>query len=125
MVQKETQGEREKTRIAVNFAETAKKQFEELSDVQSELFERFQEANKRWLNRIQAEASLSSEFVSKLSSAHSIPDAMNVYQEWGARRLEMMAEDVKRVMDDTQKLMQAGTHMLTNGFGSKGLGISS
>jgi hypothetical protein len=90
-----------------------------VADVQTELFERFQAANKRWLDRAQAEASLASELVSKLSSARSIPDAMKAYQDWGTRRFEMMAEDAKHIMDDAQKFMQTGAHMLTNGFASK------
>jgi hypothetical protein len=90
-----------------------------LTNVQNELFERYQEANKRWLDRAQAEASAASEFVSKLSSARSIPDAMTAYQDWGTRRFEMMADDAKHALDDTQKFWQSGTHMLTNGFASK------
>jgi hypothetical protein len=54
-----------------------------VADVQTKLFEGYQQANERWLNRVQAEASLASEFVSKLSSARSIPDAMTAYQTWG------------------------------------------
>ena len=64
MVQKEGQGERRGNsllnRMPIDFAEAAKKRFEELTDVQSELFSR----HKQWLDRVQAEAALSSEFVS-------------------------------------------------------------
>lgn len=96
-----------------------------LAKVQTELFERFQEANKRWRDRVEAEARLTSEFVSKLSSARSIPDAMTAYQDWGTRRFDMMAKDAKHVLDDAQRFMLAGAHMLTNGFASKSIGISS
>ena len=130
MAQKETQSERQDkvsllNQIPVDFAETAKKRFKELADVQTELFEQFQEVNKRWLDRAQAEANLASDFVSKLSLARSIPDAMTACQDWGTRRFEMVADDAKHVLDDTQKFMQTGAHMLANGFGSKSLGIST
>lgn len=129
MVQKEGQGERRGNsllnRMPIDFAEAAKKRFEELTDVQSELFSRFQDTNKQWLDRVQAEAALSSEFVSKLSSARSIPDAVTVCQEWSTRRFEMMAEDAKHVLDDTQKFMQTGAHILASGFASKSAAIST
>ena len=130
MAQKHNESERQGkssllNQIPVDFAETAKKRFEELADAQTELFEQFQEANKRWLDRAQAEANLASEFVSKLSSVRSIPDAMTTCQDWGTRRFEMMTEDAKHVLDDTQKFMQTGAHMLANGFGSKSLGINT
>jgi hypothetical protein len=83
------------------------------------LVERFQEANTWWLGRFQAEAGLTSEFVSKLSSARSFPDAMNAYQEWGTRRFEMMAEDAKHVLDDTQTFMQASMDIAMSGLASK------
>jgi len=130
VAQKETQTERQDkvsllNQIPVDFAETAKKQFKELADAQTELFEQFQEVNKRWLDRAQAEANLASEFVSKLLSARSIPDAMSACQDWGTRRFEMVADDAKHVLDDTQKFMQTSAHALANGFGSKSPGIST
>ena len=64
---------------------------------------------------MQSEASLTSEFASKLTTARTLPDAMTVCQEWSQRRLELMAEDSKHLLADTQKLMDAGTRMLTNG----------
>jgi Phasin protein len=130
MAQSESQSERQDkafqaNQIPVDFAETAKRRFSELADVQTELVERFQEANKRWLDRAQAEANLAVEFVSKLSSARSIPDATAACQEWGSRRFELMAEDAAHVLDDTQTLMRTSAHLLANAFGSKSLGIST
>lgn len=90
-----------------------------LTEVQNKLFERYQEANTRWLDRAQAEARAASEFVSELSSARSIPDAMTAYQDWGTRRFEMMADDAKHVLEDTQKFWQSVAHVLTDGFASK------
>ena len=119
MAQMQSQSERQDkisllNQLPVDFAETAKKRFKELADVQTELFERFQEANKRWLDRAQAEANFASEFVSRLSSARSIPDVMTAYQYYATRRFEMMADDAKHVLDDTQKFMQMGAHMASS-----------
>lgn len=130
MAQKENRSEQEDKFSLLNqspadFAETAKKRLEELAGMQTEMFERLQEANKQWLDRVQAEANLASEFASKLSSARSVPDAMAACQEWGARRFEMMTEDAKHILDNTQKFMQAGAHIFADGFGSKGLGLGT
>lgn len=113
------------SQLPAAFADATEKRFKELANAQSELFERVQEMNREWLVRMQAETNLASEFASKLSSARSIPDAMTAWQEWGARRFEMMAEDTKYVLDDTQKFMQTGAHMLANGFASKGPGLTT
>jgi hypothetical protein len=107
--------------IPIDLAETTKKPLEELADVQTELFERNQEANKLWLDRVKAETSLASELVSKLSSARSIPDAMTA-QVLSTRRFDMIAEDARRVLDYTQKFMQMDAQMPASGFGSKSVG---
>jgi hypothetical protein len=134
VAQKERQSERQDkasllNQLPVDFAETANEQLEEFADVQTELLARFEEANKWWLDRVQAEANFTSDVVSKLSSARSIPDAITACQDWSARRFEMMAEDASHILDDTQKFMQMGAHILASGFGSKslgkGLGVSS
>ena len=131
MAQKERQSERQDkaSLVPVDFAETANKQLEEFADVQTELLARFEEANKWWLDRVQAEANFTSDVVSKLSSARSIPDAITACQDWSARRFEMMAEDATHILEDTQKFMQMGAHILASGFVSKslgkGLGVSS
>jgi len=81
--------------------------------------EQFQERNRQCLDRAQAEANLASEFVSKLVAARSIPDAVKAYQEWGSRRLEMVAEDTEHLMDDTQKFIQMSAQLLATGWQSK------
>jgi Phasin protein len=121
VAQKVSQSERQETgsllsEIPADFAETAMRRFEECANAQTELFEQFQETNKQWLDRMQAEANLASEFVSKLSSAWSISDAMPAYQEWGTRRCEIMAEDAKHALDNMQKFIQTGADMLASGF---------
>ena len=92
------------------------KQFEDFTTSQSALLERFGETNRHWLDRMQAEMSLTAKFSTKLIGARSFPEAMSTCQEWTSRRLEMAAEDAKHLMDDTQKFMQAGAHLLGSGW---------
>ena len=127
MAQKESHTERaEKSSYAnpmpTEFAEMGKKRIEEFVNTQTELLERLQEMNRQWFDRAQSEANLASEFASKLTAARSIPEAMATYQEWTSRRFEMMAEDGKHLLADTQKFMEAATRLLPNGSLIKGGG---
>ena len=111
--------------MPAEFAEVGKKRVEEFVNAQTELVEKLQEMNRQWFDRAQSEANLASELAAKLTAARSIPDAMAAYQEWASRRFEMMAEDGKHLLADTQKIMEAATHLLPNGSLIKGGGAHS
>jgi hypothetical protein len=98
------------------FAAMGKKRLEELIAMQTELFEKLQEMNRSWIERMQSEAALTSEFATRLTAARSIPETATVCQDWAKRRMEMSAEDAKRLVADGQKVLQTGTQMLTNGW---------
>ncbi|MGC2833589.1 MAG: hypothetical protein WA238_05230 [Methylocella sp.] len=97
-------------------ATDAMKRLEVLTKAQAE---QFRERNRQCLDRAQAEANLASEFVLKLAAARSIPGAVKAYQEWGSRRLEMVAEDTEHLMNDTQKFIQMSAQLLATGWQSK------
>ena len=88
----------------------------ELAAMQRTFLDELQESNKQWLDRIQQEAAVASEFASKLAAAH---------QAWTSRRLEMMAEDGRHLLANTQKFMEAGTRLFSNGSALSRFGISS
>ena len=90
-----------------NLAVEAKRRIEEFADAQTKQLDKLQETNRLWLDRMQAEANLASEFASKLAAARSLPEAMFTCQDWGKRRVEMMAEDTKHLLDDTQTLFRS------------------
>jgi hypothetical protein len=102
------------------FAAMGKKGLEELIAMQTELFEKLQEMNRNWIERMQSEAALASEFTNKLTAARSIPETATACQDWAKRRMEMSSEHAKRLMADGQKVFQTGTRMLTNGWLSNG-----
>jgi len=129
MAQKESHAERtEKSSspnlIPTEFAEVGKKRVEEFVNTQTELLEKLQEMNRQWFDRAQSEANLASELASKLTAARSIPDAMAAYQAWTSRRFEMMAEDGKQLLADTQKFMEAATRLLPNSLFKGGGSLS-
>jgi hypothetical protein len=101
---------------AAEFAAMGKKRIEEFVHVQTELLDELQETNRHWLDRMQSEANLASEFASKFTRAHSIPDVIVVCQEWTARHFEMTVEDGKYVLADAQKIMKTGSRLLLDGW---------
>jgi len=113
------------TPIAAELAAIAKKRVEECIDAQTELLGRLQERNRQWLDRLQQEANLASEFASKLTAARSIPDAMTACQEWTSWWFEMMAEDGKHLLADTEQFMETGARLMSNGSSSSRIGIST
>jgi len=116
MAQTEVHSERTKQfPVPTEFAAMVKKRMEGLANAQSELLSELQETNRQWVERMQSEANLASEFHSKLTAARSIPDAMTACQEWTSRRFEMMAEDGKHLLADTQRFMEAGVRLMSNG----------
>ena len=101
-------------------AAMATKRFEELAEVQSDLLEEIHEANQNWLDRIQSEATLASEFSSRLIASHSIADTTMACQEWAKRRMDLFTEDGQRLMTNSQKFMEKAAQFLSNGWLSNG-----
>jgi hypothetical protein len=91
-----------------------------LVEIQTELIEKFQEANRSWLERMQSEAALAFEFATKLTAARSIPETATVYHELASRRVEMAAEDARHLLADSRKFMATGAHLLSDGRLSNG-----
>ncbi len=125
MAQKETNTERTEKSSLPNltpavFAALGKKRFDELVAMQTERLEELQEANRNWLDRMQAEVTLASEFATKVTAARSIPEVATAYQEWASRHMEMATEDAKRIFADGQKIAQAGARLFLNGWCSNG-----
>jgi hypothetical protein len=97
-------------------AALGKKRMGEFMRVHTEFLDELQETNRHWLDRIQSEANLASEFASKLSAARSMPDAMAVSRDWATQYFSMLAEDGKQLADDTRKFMERGVRLLSNGL---------
>src|SRR5215470_16883771 len=102
--------------IPSNFIAMGKKHIHECVKAHSELLDRFQEANRSWLDHLQSEADLSAEFTSKMIAARSIPSAAAVVLEWTNRHMEIATVDAKHVLADTQKLMEIGVRLLPGGW---------
>ena len=102
------------------FAAMASKGFEGIAETQSEFLKAFREASERCLNHMQSEATLASEFISKLQGSHSPTDTATACQEWGKRRMELFTEEGKQLMADSQKFMEKMARSLSNGWLANG-----
>jgi hypothetical protein len=99
---------------------TVKKHIHDCVKAHSELLDRFHEANRSWLDRLESEADLSAEFATKMTAVRSIPDAAKVLLEWTNRHMEMVAVDAKHAMADTQKFMEIGVRLLPGSWSLNG-----
>jgi hypothetical protein len=110
------------------FAALGRKNMEEFAKAQSDLLSTMQDAHRRWFDRMRSEAKLASEFANKVTNCRSIPDAVAACQEWTGRRFEMMADDSRHLLTDSQKVMERSARLLSEGFfpnGHGGVGVES
>jgi hypothetical protein len=105
---------------APTMAAMGKKHFDELAKIQSDLLEEIREANQNWLDRMRSEATLASEFSSKLTASHSIADTTAACQEWAKRRMELFTEDGQRLITNSQKFIEKAAQFLSDGWLSNG-----
>jgi hypothetical protein len=91
------------------------KQFGEFN---SESLAKAREINRHWMERAAAEAQLTMEMNSQISSVHTFSDAMNLYQQWAGQRLKAAGEDVNYALSAGRELMEAASRAFAgNGSG--------
>jgi hypothetical protein len=88
--------------------------------MQKQLAETFEEISREQLARAKQEMELASEFTAKLAGARSVPDAMNVYQDWASKRMAFLADDGQRLFQQGQKVINSTVKALSNGNGYAG-----
>lgn len=93
------------------FGEMGGKQLETALKIQKELLGTCQEINHAWLACAQSEMTLVSDFVGKLTTAPTIPDATAACQECMNRQMEMLRENSLRMFAESEKLMRAGARV--------------
>ena len=106
--------------LPAEFVEIGKKRVEALMEIQQNLFDVFQEINQAWFDRARSAATIHSELIAKLSTARTVPETADAYQQCMGKRMEMMVEDGRRLLADSQKIVDLGTKFLTNGSGRNG-----
>lgn len=109
--------------IPPEIAAIGKQRMEAFAAMQKELFEKLLDAHRSWIDRMQMEATLASEFASKMRETHSAPEIAKVYQEWATRHMEMATEDAKHLFADGQKILETGARALSSVGQTNGQGI--
>jgi hypothetical protein len=97
------------------FLNLGKEQTEAMLSIQKELLDAYDQSSRAWLARVKSEVDLWSDLAKKLSATQSVPDAVGAYQQCVAQRMQMAAEDGRRLYDDCQKITQTITRSLSNG----------
>jgi hypothetical protein len=103
------------TDASVPFMSLGKDQTEAMVSMQKELLDAYDQSSRAWLARVKLEGDLWSELAKKLSETRSAPEAVEAYQQCVAQRMQMAAEDGRRLYDDCQKITQTITRSLLNG----------
>jgi hypothetical protein len=97
------------------FADTARPQVNTAINVQREFFETLGELNRAWFSRLQSHAILPCELAGKLAATRSMPDAARACQEFMSRQMEMLAEDGRRMVSDSERIVKLGARLMSNG----------
>ena len=84
------------------------KRVEAVKEVQTQLLDTFEQFNLQQLARGKQEMAFASEFAGEITSARSVPDVMNAYQNWISKRMALYMEDGQRVLNTTKKLLSIG-----------------
>ena len=84
--------------------------------LQKALLESYEQASRVWLSRIESEIKLWSDLASKLSATHSVPEALESCTKSVSERMQMAAEDGRRLFDEAQQITQKITKSLGNGW---------
>jgi hypothetical protein len=89
---------------------------EAMATMQKDLLEAYEQASQAWLARVKSELDFWSELAAKLSASKSAPEALETYRDSVTHRMQMAAEDGRRLMEDCQKVTQKLTRSLSNGW---------
>jgi hypothetical protein len=95
------------------FFQAGKERAEALLDMQKELFVTYQEVCRNWQMRAKSEIDTWSQFAKELTEAHSFPEGLQAYRHCLSQRMQLAADDGKRLLDDAQKVVGAVTRSYT------------
>jgi Phasin protein len=116
MAGKETVGSQAAKAGPLPFVNLGQEQTEAAMALQKALLESCDQASRAWLARVQSEVSLWSDLANKLSGTKSIPEAFEAYSKTVSQRMQMAAEDGRKLVDEYQQLTQKITKSLGNGW---------
>ena len=114
---KDTASATAKQQVA-DFSKFGEAQAEATLAMQKELIDTYEQISRAWMARLKSEADLWSELATKISGVRSVPDALGAYQECVAQRMQLISDDGRRLLEDSQKIMNTVTRAMSNGWPS-------
>ena len=90
-------------------------QTEAASNLQKTILESCEQASRTWIDRMQSEMSLWSDLATKLGSTKSIPEAFEAYTKCMSQRMQMAADDGRKLVEEAQQITQKFAQSLGNG----------
>ena len=90
-------------------------QTEAALNLQKAILESCEQASRTWIDRMQSEISLWSDLASKLSSTKSVPEAFETYTKCMSQRMQMAADDGRKLVEEAQQITQKFAQSLGNG----------
>ncbi len=90
-------------------------QTETALNLQKAILESCEQASRAWVDRMQSEISLWSDFANKISGTKSIPEAFEAYTKCVSQRMQMAADDGRKLVEEAQQITQKLTQSLGNG----------
>jgi negative regulator of replication initiation len=117
-----------------DFNRAAKAAQKQIGDVEKKIGDAAVEAQNQFLKTLEemsreamacatAEIERGLKLSKKLSSAHSVTDAVAAYQEWLSEEMTARSEDARRFMSNSQSFMSTSSRAFSNGW--SGMGMST
>lgn len=88
-------------------------QIEGMLELQKEVLKTYEQISRGWLDRMKSEGELWCEMAKDMSAAKTVPEAMAAFQDCATKRMQMTADDVRRMMSDGQTMAGAFTRTMT------------
>ena len=89
---------------------------ESATALQKAILESYEQASRVWLARVQSEVSLWSDLAAKLGATRSVPEALETYTKCVSQRMQMAANDGRRLVDESQQITQKFAKSLGSGW---------
>ncbi|MGB7279251.1 MAG: phasin family protein [Pseudolabrys sp.] len=100
---------------AGGFLASQSKGVETVKEAQKQLLDTFEQFNRQQTARAKQEMELASEFAGKITSARSVPDVMNAYQNWISKRMALYVEDGQKLFEDSQRVLNTTMKLFSLG----------
>lgn len=85
-------------------------------NLQKTILESYEQASRMWLERLQSEIALWSDMANKLSTTKTIPEALEAYSKCVSQRMQMAADDGRKIFDEAQNVTQKVARSIGNGW---------